>query len=1019
MTEVGAKERVTQKRVIKLFKQDLGYEYLGDWQYREGNSNIEEALVTKYLAGAGYSSEHISRALHQLRTGATVENSPGASLYEPNKAVYGLLRYGAKVKVSASAPTVDVKFINWSHPEANQFGVAEEVTLAGNNTRRPDLVLYVNGIALGVIELKSASVSIGDAIRQCISNQQHQFHRGFFSTVQLLFAGNDSEGMKYGTIETSEKYWLRWKEDEADNADLKLDKYLKKMCAPRRFLELIHDFVLFDGGVKKVPRVHQYFGVKAAQEHVDRGESGIIWHTQGSGKSIVMVLLAKWILENHPNARVAVVTDRTELDKQIHGVFGAAGEEIYRATSGRDLLAQLGKATPRLICSLVHKFGKKDVKDFEAYISDLEANPIQAAGDLFLFVDECHRTQSGRLNRTMKAMLPNAAFIGFTGTPLLKKDKATSRQVFGRYIHTYNFGEAVADKVVLDLVYEARDIQQRLGDTDEIDDWFSATTEGLSEYQKAMLREHWATMQKVLSSKGRMARIVKNVLTDFKIRPRLSGERGTAMLVASSIYEACRYYDMFQRTSLKNRCAVVTSYDPQAGDVSKEDTGADTDTAREFVYSTYVRLLKGVQAQPGKSKTEVYEDAVKKRFREEPATMKLLIVVDKLLTGFDAPSCTFLYLDKSMQDHGLFQAICRTNRLDGEDKDFGYIVDYKDLFKKVENAIEVYTGELDEGDDDGDPGIELQDRLKRAKERLDDALEAIALLCEPVEPPKELLQYIHYFCGNTEIESDLGERRSQRDALYQTTAQLARAFANLEFELQPAGYSEAEATSIREKVKYYVKLRDSIRNAADETLELKAYEADMRDLIDTYIEADAPKKISPFDDLPLLDLIVKLGIAKALENVQKATGGSVATASETITHNVRSRIIKGKLTDPAFYEKMSEILDELIRDLRAKRLDYKAYLEEIAELAAKVKAGQDDSTPTSLNTPGKRALYYNLGSQEQRALVAHEAVVQYRPDGWRDNQAKEMVVKRALYDVLEDVDEVNRIFEIVKKQSEY
>lgn len=1019
MTNSVSKERVTQSRVVRLFRQELDYAYLGHWEERAGNSNIEEARLTAYLTRAGYAPDLIAPALHQLRSAAIVDNTAPGSLYAPNKKVYELLRYGAKVKLSESQPTETVSFIDWSDPEANDFGIAEEVTLEGDHHRRPDLVLYVNGIALGVIELKRASVGIGDGIRQCISNQQPQFHRWFFSTVQFLFAGNDSEGLKYGTIETPEKFWLRWKEDEADNAGYKLDKYLRKMCDKARFLELIHDFVLFDGGVKKVPRVHQYFGVKAAQAHVQRREGGIIWHTQGSGKSIVMVLLARWILEKLPAARVAIVTDRDELDKQIKRVFEDAGEEIHRTSSGRDLLAQLGQAKPRLLCSLVHKFGKKDVKDFEAFIAEMEANPIPAVGDLFLFVDECHRTQSGKLHRTMKAMLPEATFVGFTGTPLLKADKKTSREVFGRYIHTYNFGEAVADKVVLDLVYEARDVRQWMGSQDRVDQWFDVKTRGLTEYQRAMLREHWATMQKVLSSKSRMSRIVNDIMWDFDCKPRLSGERGTAMLVASSIYEACRYYALFRETSLRNKCAVVTSYNPQAGDISKEDTGADTDTAKEFVYDTYTALLKGVPSQPGKSPTEVYEDEAKRRFRDEPATMKLLIVVDKLLTGFDAPSCTFLYLDKSMQDHGLFQAICRTNRLDGEDKDYGYIVDYKDLFKKVENAIKVYTSELDGGDDDIPPQIELQDRLKEARKRLDDALEAIEVLCEPVEPPRELLQFQHYFCGNTEVPAELEERRGRRDALYQATAQLARAYANLEFEMQPAGYTVDEATAIRERVNGYVNLRAAIRLAAGETLELKAYEADMRLLIDKFIEAADSTKISNFDDLPLLDLIAKLGIAEAVDQVTKTTGGDLTTTAETITHNVRSRIFKGQLTDPAYYERMSQILDELIKDLRAKRLDYKAYLEKIAELAVKVKAGSDDRTPAALNTGGKRALYHNLGEDEAKALLVHDTVVEHRLDDWRGNQAKERVLQRALYEVLGDLDEAMRVFEIVKKQPEY
>jgi type I restriction enzyme R subunit len=256
----------------------------------------------------------------------------------------------------------------------------------------------------------------------------------------------------------------------------------------------MHDFVLFDGGVKKLPRVHQYFGIKAAQAHVHRREGGIIWHTQGSGKSIVMVLLAKWVLENKPNARVVIVTDRDELDKQIEGVFIAVGHPIARTSSGRDLMTQLEQATPRLLCSLVHKFGKKGVEDFEQFIKELEAQPCQTVGEVFVFVDECHRTQSGKLHRTMKALMPNAVFIGFTGTPLLKQDKQTSMEVFGGYIHTYKFSEGVEDGVALDLVYEARDIDQRLGSEDKIDAWFDAKTKALNDWQKAALREQWGTM---------------------------------------------------------------------------------------------------------------------------------------------------------------------------------------------------------------------------------------------------------------------------------------------------------------------------------------------------------------------------------------------------------------------------------------------------------------------------------------------------------------------------------------------
>ncbi len=451
--EIGKTERKTQNRVIALFQNDLKYDYLGDWSDRTGNSNIEEPYLADYLKAQGCSDAQVNSALYKLRTEADNANR---GLYSNNEAVYSLLRYGVQVKTDVGEVTDTIHIINWAEPEKNHFAIAEEVTLKGNHERRPDLILYVNGIAIGLIELKNSRVSIGDGIRQSLSNQKPEFNEWFFSTIQFIFAGNDTEGLRYGTIGTPEKYFLSWKEDENIDEGYKLDKYLKRLCNKQRLIELMYDFILFDGGIKKLPRAHQYFGVKAAQEHVKQRKGGIIWHTQGSGKSIVMVMLAKWILENNPVARVVIITDRDELDKQIERVFKDAGEKIKRSSSGRDLLTQLREATPRLLCSLIHKFGRQDVDNFTAFIKDLEAQPSQTIGEIFVFVDECHRTQSGRLHRVMKAIMPNAVFMGFTGTPLLKKDKATSLEVFGGYIHTYKFSEGVEDGVILDLVYEAR-----------------------------------------------------------------------------------------------------------------------------------------------------------------------------------------------------------------------------------------------------------------------------------------------------------------------------------------------------------------------------------------------------------------------------------------------------------------------------------------------------------------------------------------------------------------------------------
>jgi type I restriction enzyme R subunit len=1040
MNAIGHSERQTQNRVIALFRDELHYRFLGDWSDREGNSNIEEALLAAHLERKGYAPEQISRVLHKLRVEA---DNPNRNLYENNRQVYGLLRYGVQVRTEAGQLTETVHLVDWQYPEANDFAIAEEVTLRGNRERRPDIVLYLNGIAIGVLELKNSRRSIGEGIRQNLSNQQKEFNEWFFSTVQILFAGNDSEGLQYGANRTEEKYWLKWKEDEEENSRFKLDKYLLKMCRKERLLELIHDFVLFDGGIKKLPRVHQYFGIKAAQEQICQRKGGIIWHTQGSGKSIVMVLLAKWILENNPHARVAIVTDRDELDKQIETVFGDAGETIYRTGSGRDLMHQLAQATPRLLCSLIHKFGRNGGENFAQFIRELEAGPSRVHGELFVFVDECHRTESGKLHRAMKAMLKQAVFIGFTGTPLIKTDKATTLEVFGgQYIHTYKFNEAVEDKVVLDLLYEARDIDQELISPDKVDAWFDAKTRGLNEWQKAALREQWGTMQRVLSSRSRMERVVSDILLDFGTKPRLNENRGTAMLVASSIYEACKYFELFQRTPFKGKCAIVTSYNPQARDITTENTGANSETDREFIYNIYTELLKkAVIALPGKSKTEAYEENAKELFKSQPANMKLLVVVDKLLTGFDAPSCTWLYIDKRMRDHGLFQAICRTNRLDGIDKEFGYIVDYKDLFNQVKDSIEVYTSELDDSDSSGgDPEILMKERLSAGRDRLEKALEALALLCEPVEPPKGELEHIRYFCGNTEIAEDLADREPLRVALYRSTAAAVRAFAMITDELFEAGFSEAEEKRIRNEVERYVKLREIIRNASGETIDLKSYEADMRHLIDTYIRADESRKVSTFDKISLLELIVNSGIASAVESLPEGIRSSRKAVAETIENNVRRKIIKDHLNNPAYYDRMSALLDEIIEARRRNAIEYEEYLRRIAELVGKVQQGMEDGVHEKLKTPGQRALFDNLlldgdgtelviaddGTlsplQERKlqlALMIDTEIKQARMSDWRGNKPREQRIREALFKILKDESEVERLFQIIYQQTEY
>jgi len=1018
MSTLGQKEKKTQERVVALFRDTLGYTYLGNWATRKNNRNIEKALLRAFLHKGGYDEALITRALHVIEQAA---GDHSKSIYDRNRAVYGLLRYGVKVRAEVGENTETVWLIDWHDPHRNDFAIAEEVTIPGatttDATKRPDIVLYVNGIALGVLELKRSTVSVAEGIRQNLDNQKALFIEHFFSTIQFVMAGNDTEGLRHATIQTPEKYYLTWKEPSSEQQPL--HRNLTQVCGKARLLELIHDFIVFDAGTKKLCRPNQYFGVRAAQAFIERRDGGIIWHTQGSGKSLTMVWLAKWIYEHVPDARLLIITDRTELDDQIKGVFLGVDEEIYRTTSGADLIATLNATTPWLVCSLVHKFGSKeddDRDDAAQYIAELQgARPADfvAKGNLIVFVDECHRTQSGDLHKAMKAILPGATFIGFTGTPLLKADKKKSVETFGPYIHTYKFDEAVHDGVVLDLVYEARDIDQHITSQAKIDTWFEAKTKGLTTLARAQLKKRWGTMQKVLSSKSRLENIVQDIFFDMETRPRLMTGRGNAMLVSGSIFQACKFYEMFDQTDLKGKCAIVTSYRPNVSDVKGEESGEGL-TERLQQYEIYQKMLNGQDP-------EAFEKAVKKKFIEEPGQMRLLIVVDKLLTGFDAPSATYLYIDKQMRDHGLFQAICRVNRLDGDDKEYGYIVDYKDLFKSLETSIHDYTAGALDGYDAGDVAGLLDDRLVKARVRLEAAREAIAALCEPVGRPADSLAYSRYFCAEESGNAgQLKENEPKRLTLYQLTAALVRAYANIANELLEAGYTDLEASTLAADVDHYQKACMEVKLASGDYIDLKLYEPSMRHLIDTYIRADESTTVSAFENTTLIELIVERGVG-AVDALPPGMKRNKTAVAETIENNVRRLIIDEHAINPKYYDKMSELLDALIEQRKRDALEYQHYLAEIVALAQRAKnPNAGTAYPAALTTAAKRALYDNLGNDEELALAVDLSVLQSRQDAWRESPIKIKMVRNAITKALgKEAARAGEILAIVQSQHDY
>lgn len=1033
-SHIGEPERSVQNRLLALFKEKLKYEYLGNYEYRTCNRNIERKLLFDYLMSTKkWSGDEAKRAIAILEKEAycTPQN-----MQEKNEKVYSLLRYGVNVSPDVGTKKITVNLIDWEHPDKNQFYIAEEVTINSSTpdsfTKRPDLVIYVNGIALAVMELKRSKVSVHDGIRQTIGNQQENFIRPFFSTVQLLFAGNDSQGLYYGVIDTPEKFWLRWKEPDASIPN-ELDRSVTQWFNKERLLEMIHDFLVFDAGVKKVCRPNQYFAVKAAQPRCEKKEGGVIWEAQGSGKSLIMVWLAEWIHENIDNSRVVIITDREELDEQISDGFKDTGETIARARSGAGLIGMLNEEAPWLLCTLIHKFGKKNVEGkgdmagvkseipLEKYLEDIVAQLPQgfkAKGNIFVFIDECHRTQGGYLHEAMKTIMgKDVMMIGFTGTPLLHTQKKDTWQTFGPLIHAYRFNEAVEDGVILDLRYESRKVDQFLGNKDKIDAWFEKKTKGLNKVAAARLKGRWATMQNIFSSRQRIDAVVGDICLDMDTTPMLVNRRGNAILVADSIYQACRYWDAFQKTALKGHCAVITSFEAKADDINMASSG-ENESEDEYKYRIYKEMTDGHKS------VSAFEAYAKKEFIDHPKNMRLLIVVDKLLTGFDAPSACVLYIDKHMENHNLFQAICRVNRVDGDDKEYGYIVDYQNLFECISGAIGDYTsdGAALSGYDKEDIEGYIKEKNKACRKDLEEAKEQVEALLALVHPQTRegFFRYFVYDDNAPEEEMDkqLDDNAEKRSKLYKYVRRYLNCYANLANSLEDMGYSEAERKEYAECAKKYDALKREIELRSNDHIDMRRYEPDMRQVLDLYVKAEDCEVIAKLDDTSFLDIVAAQNEEQLNDLPDELKDEYGRASAETVEANLREVIRKDSPFNPAYYGKLSIILQELIDKRKKEMLDYEEYMKELIELVKKARGKSANSYPESIKTPGMRALYDNLGQNEYLAIRAHEVIKENALVGFRDNRLKQRKLIKALAKLLGD-EMAQKIYDIIKLHDEY
>lgn len=1017
------REREYQNKLVKRFQEELGYQYLGNWQYAKGeavnclgkqNSPILDDEVRKFLKDQKkddgktprYTECQIEDVLFQLKNKARLGNAKMNDLMQCNTDLYDTLMMGIKSQPDPKSNHEDVMLFDFEDFTNNNFAIAEEVSyidpLLGKN-KRPDIVVYVNSIALAVIELKRSLVNYEEGIKQHLSNER-DFIPSFFTTTQFTIASNDGVEFRYGTIGTPLKFWCKWKRDTNKLGDVltEQESYNMFFCK-EKFMFFFRYGVLNDGGIKKVLRPHQIYAIKAAAARMPKKKSGVIWHSQGSGKSLTMVALASYIRRNFENPRVVVITDRKELDLQLAGTFIKGGNTLHQATSSSDLLDTLNKGEEWLICSLIHKFGangsedeaEKDesgtkvsldeyLKELQAIIAQKYGNNFSVKGDnIFVFVDECHRTQSGRLHEAMRSIMgKEIMLIGFTGTPLLKKDKgdqynrikSMSERTFGPYIHKYLHKQAVEDKVILDLQYEYRNVEQQLTNKTKVDQKLAALTAGreLTDEQRKMVEDRWATLEKVYSTKERIERIGYSILDDVGFG-LLKHDWSNAMLVAGSIYQAYRYYKFFTQDSsntlLRGRVAVVTSYNPMDSDIANDSADTSKETEAKFKYDWAKRSFK--DAGNGINNADDYEKWAKNLFIKRPAQMKLLIVVNKLLTGFDAPCATILYIDNEIKDHTLFQAVCRVNRL-GEDikdeegnvivkthKEFGRIISFKNLFDSIEDAVVKFNdGEGFSGLDDVDVEGLLDSVVNKCKEKLlaaKDAYEGLKSVWES-KGLTELEALTEYYVMELEDEEPA---QARRNIMYSITGGMVTAYNNMSDYFCQTDFIPEQIERFASLSREAGTIQRKVRQKSGDDFDPRTLDPDMRQLLDQHIRAkDAETLIEATADFSFLDLVNDTtDTEKAADEAIRQAGGNANGAAEVIEGKARRVNTDWNSGDEEEQKAFSEKLQALINKLKESNATAKERIKALIDHIKAVKHGSD--VPNGLDNKRSKALWNN------------------------------------------------------------
>ncbi|NLM98681.1 MAG: type I restriction endonuclease subunit R [Campylobacteraceae bacterium] len=1004
MKNIALENRLQQNCIDLLTHEDFGYEFIPqakNVELRDGNTNqvlLNSLLIERLMAINSYeyrgqeykfSASNISKAVEDL-------NSPlQEGLLAANEKITNHLLLGTSYEEyldDGTKKSFSFKYIDFENIENNHFYITEEFTVERANqsetikSRRPDLVLFVNGIPLVVIELKKSSTNFENGIKQLEREQRKDEIPHLFKYIQLTIAGNSSEA-RYGTTGTPLRFYSLWREEEGQKAKAalesmtngrevsNLDLTLFSLLRKDRLLRLIKHYTLFDKRVKKICRYQQYFGIEKTLKKVDKvvdGKrvGGLIWHTQGSGKSLTMVMLTKLLKQTHSNARVIVVTDRIDLDRQIYNTFENSDVRADRAVSGADLVEKLNSGVG-VITTLVNKFVKAK-----------ESNVLLKENNIFVLIDESHRTQSGDLHKAMKKTLPNACYLGFTGTPLLKKEKERNSFLkYGGEIHRYTIDEAVRDGAVLPLLYEGRLVNQEVLDKDGLERKFNLIARDLEESAKRDLQQRWARFQKVASSELRLELIALDINEHFKKTLQLPGGNFKAMFATSSKYEAIKYHEIFQKWGDINTAYVISSSDQE------ELEGGN----KEYVAKAWNKTISDYGTE------EDYLEYVMGEFVHGD-DIDLIIVVDKLLTGFDAPRASTLYIDKQLKEHNLLQAIARVNRL-YSGKDYGYIVDYRGLLGELDKALTAYSSL--EGFD------------------LEDLTGAVIDVREEIKKAKTYYAHLEELFKDVKFKDDLEsyvqalKEAKKREKFKEVLSLFARAFKlALSSEKIDDILSEKDVKLYKRKVKFYNELRKVVQLRYHEVCDFGRYESHMQKLLDTFISAK---------DINKLTHLVNIFDTEFDEEVKRVEGKSAK--ADTILSAV-SAVVSEKLdSNPAFYKSIAKQIEDIINEYREKRLSDEEKLIRAVGLKDLLRGETKESKERYPKEFGDEkilfAIYDNLGELlanldiEEFDSVIKDLTLKFkevyleaskRPE-WHKNSDVENEITSALEDSLWDIED--------------